>query len=650
MEMTTENFCLDGRNLILTSDQREYVKSVSETDWSNDRLVQLAKGLAPGSTYLDVGANIGATAIAVAASCPALKVFAFEPLPSNADLLRKNVRDNAIGNCSVVHAAVGNTTGSIKMLGTGPWAIVAESDSSCSVPIITLDEYCMDNLNGISIDLIKIDVEGYEPNVLSGARNIIDKWKPIIFLEFNSWTLLMQQFNPIFFAEALFKSFDIECRDGSRPISPNALVHDNIILHRCITDLVMRPRKIFTPIRLAEIKFGGAKDNQIVSANTAGFNEQEAPLEEFIQSTMALGDVFADADHTTIAARLNETLARYLARSHARVAVSFEFADLMADLRVDHGELCLVRIEGNRVRLFLHQDWRGVYSFGGMARRCAGVVFLLDHMLRRHPEIRGTFLCELGDRGNFPSVNFSNNTPGGCLIPDPEFFESRGYEATRQQFREDFIPWEQRLTQVFWRGSSTGHRLFDPPGEDAADDFAWLQRLALCARARSAARPDMFDVGLTRIVQIEEPHLIARIERAGFLRPHVPRVEFMRHKGVIVADGNCNAWDAAFCGLLTGSCVLLVGSPLRYRQWYYDALKPWEHYVPVAADLSDLEEAAAWVLGHDDRARAIGAAGRRFALAQSFDAAIEDAITRLAAWIPHNPFAGFAPRGEENSS
>jgi hypothetical protein len=271
-------------------------------------------------------------------------------------------------------------------------------------------------------------------------------------------------------------------------------------------------------------------------------------------------------------------------------------------------------------------------------------------MLRRQPEIRGTFLCELGDRGNFPSVNFSNNTPGGCLIPDPEFFESRGYEATRQQFREDFIPWEQRLTQVFWRGSSTGHRLFDPPGEDAADDFAWLQRLALCARARSAARPDMFDVGLTRIVQIEEPHLIARIERAGFLRPHVPRVEFMRHKGVIVADGNCNAWDAAFCGLLTGSCVLLVGSPLRYRQWYYDALKPWEHYVPVAADLSDLEEAAAWVLGHDDRARAIGAAGRHFALAQSFDAAIEDAITRLAAWIPHNPFAGFAPRGEENSS
>ncbi len=508
----------------------------------------------------------------------------------------------------------------------------------------------MENLNGIRIDLIKIDVEGYEPNVLSGASNIIDRWRPIIFLEFNSWTLLLQSFNPLFFAEALFKSFDIEYRDGTRPANPHALVHDNIISHGCITDLVMRPQKIFTPIRPAEIKFGGAKDSQIVSANTAGFNESEASLDEFIQSMMALGDVFADADHTAVAARLNEILARYLARSHARVVVSFEFADLMADLRVNHGELCLVSIEENRVRLFLHQEWRGIYPLGGMARRCAGVVFLLDRVLRRNPMIRGTFLCELGDRGNFPSMNFSNNTPGGCLIPDPEFFESRGYEATRQQFREDFIPWEQRLTQVFWRGSSTGHRLFDPPGEDAADDFAWLQRLALCARARSAARPDMFDVGLTRIVQIEEPHLVARIERAGFLRPYVPRVEFMRHKGVIVADGNCNAWDAAFCGLLTGSCVLLVGSPLRYRQWYYDALTPWEHYVPVAADLSDLEEAAAWVLAHDDRARAIGAAGRHFALAQSFDAAIEEAITRLAAWIPHNPFAGFAPRGEENSS
>jgi hypothetical protein len=375
-----------------------------------------------------------------------------------------------------------------------------------------------------------------------------------------------------------------------------------------------------------------------------------AALDEFIRSVTAFGEHASEADHTIVATSLNEILARYLARSNARRAFSFDFADLITDLRLNHAELCLITIADGGVRISLHKDWRGLYSFDGTVRRCAGVVFLLDRVLRRNPMIRGTFLCELGDRGNFPSVNFSNNTPGGCLIPDPEFFESRGYEATRQQFREDFIPWEQRLAQVFWRGSSTGHRLFDPPGEDAADDFAWLQRLALCARARSAARPDMFDVGLTRIVQIEEPHLVARIERAGFLRPYVPRVEFMRHKGVIVANGNCNAWDAAFCGLLTGSCVLLIGSPLRYRQWYYDALTPWEHYVPVAADLSDLEEAAAWVLAHDDRARAIGAAGRHFALAQSFDAAIEEAITRLAAWIPHNPFAGFAPRGEENSS
>lgn len=373
-----------------------------------------------------------------------------------------------------------------------------------------------------------------------------------------------------------------------------------------------------------------------------------ASLDEFIRSMTALGQMSAAADQATVAARLNEILARYLARSNAHAAFSFDFADLIGDLRVDHGELCLMTIAAGEVRISLHNDWRGIYPLGEIARRCASVIFLLDHVLRRNPAIHGAFLCELGDRGNFPSVGFSAFMPGSCLIPDTDFFESFGYEATRQRLREEFVPWEQRRGKIFWRGSSTGPRQFDPPPEDAADDFTWLQRLALCARSQSALRPEIFDVGINRIVQIDEPHLIARIERAGLLRPFASRDEFMCHKGVIVVDGNYNAWSAAFCGLLTGSCILLVGSPQRYRQWYYDALKPWEHYVPVAADLRDLEEAAAWVLAHDDRARAIGAAGRHFALAQSFDAAIEDAITRLAAWIPNNPFARLSRQRDES--
>jgi len=41
------------------------------------------------------------------------------------------------------------------------------------------------------------------------------------------------------------------------------------------------------------------------------------------------------------------------------------------------------------------------------------------------------------------------------------------------------------------------------------------------------------------------------------------------------------------------------------HQWFYDELVPWEHYVPVAHDLSDLFEKIDWLREHDDEARKI---------------------------------------------
>lgn len=53
-------------------------------------------------------------------------------------------------------------------------------------------------------------------------------------------------------------------------------------------------------------------------------------------------------------------------------------------------------------------------------------------------------------------------------------------------------------------------------------------------------------------------------------------------------DGNTNAWANLFQRLLLGCCVIKVASPFGYRQWYYDDLVPWVHYVPVRADMADL--------------------------------------------------------------
>jgi SAM-dependent methyltransferase len=97
----------------------------------------------------------------------------------------------------------------------------------------------------------------------------------------------------------------------------------------------------------------------------------------------------------------------------------------------------------------------------------------------------------------------------------------------------------------------------------------------------------------------------------------IPVNEFNRFKYQIDIDGNSNSWPGLFQKLLTGSPVLKVTSPYGFRQWYYDRLKPWVNFVPVAADMSDLVEKVKWLKAHDDAARQIGKRGR--ALAESLD-------------------------------
>lgn len=77
--------------------------------------------------------------------------------------------------------------------------------------------------------------------------------------------------------------------------------------------------------------------------------------------------------------------------------------------------------------------------------------------------------------------------------------------------------------------------------------------------------------------------------------------------------------------------MLKVASPHGFRQWYYDRLDPWTHYVPVAADLSDLAERVQWCRDNDDACQAIAATGQR--LAHSMTRATEKraAVARIKA-------------------
>ena len=241
---------VSGRKMIL-SGHPDYVGPMNGTAISNTPTVVLAKGLPKDAVYIDVGANIGLTAIPVATQRPDLQIMAFEPVPSNATLLRRNLHVNGVDNVEVIEAAVGNEKGTVNIDDKGPWSTTNanKNTTDASIKAVTLDDVVHKQ-----VAFLKIDVEGHEPNVLDGARRILQESSPLMLVEFNSWCLLTHRYDPLSFAEAIYSSFCIEgilYADRDVPIPPDAVsfLHTNILQHGCVTDLIMRPQALLPSLK-----------------------------------------------------------------------------------------------------------------------------------------------------------------------------------------------------------------------------------------------------------------------------------------------------------------------------------------------------------------------------------------------------------------
>jgi hypothetical protein len=98
-------------------------------------------------------------------------------------------------------------------------------------------------------------------------------------------------------------------------------------------------------------------------------------------------------------------------------------------------------------------------------------------------------------------------------------------------------------------------------------------------------------------------------------------------------DGYTNSWPGLFTKLLSGSPVLKILSPLGWRQWYYDRLKEWEHFVPVESPGDDLVEKVAWLRKNDDAAQRIGASGGALAQSMTFESEIVRGAEIIEAFL-----------------
>jgi len=165
---------------------RFHCSTLSLAFWHNpnDRLFDynfMTSYLKEGDTYVDVGANIGTTLIPAAKTIGCGEAMAFEAHPKICSYLRENVLLNSLGNNVKVHnVALGNRRGYVTFSDRRDDDInrICFEGKVIKVPIAFLDDFTIDMEK---INLLKIDVEGYEKFVVEGGIKTLDKTDCVYF-------------------------------------------------------------------------------------------------------------------------------------------------------------------------------------------------------------------------------------------------------------------------------------------------------------------------------------------------------------------------------------------------------------------------------------------------------------------------------------
>lgn len=138
---------------------------------------------------LDVGANIGHHSLF--ASTVAEEVHSFEPFPEVAQKIKEKIATNNIKNIKLHQVGLGDVNDKLPYAppennntGTGSFTNV-KGENILLLPIYVGDEY-LNNQQVAKVDFIKMDIEGFEPQALTGLQSTINAQRPVVFFEWSA--------------------------------------------------------------------------------------------------------------------------------------------------------------------------------------------------------------------------------------------------------------------------------------------------------------------------------------------------------------------------------------------------------------------------------------------------------------------------------
>ncbi len=148
--------------------------------------------LKPEDVFYDIGANAGYFSIIASQIIRAENsIYSFEPVPYLFEIIKHHAKSNNVNNVRVFPFAISNKTGTVEfsnMDKTGGNTYISDSQifqtsqDIIKVKSITVDDFLKDTPNAKKPTVMKIDAEGAEYDVLLGAKETLEKNKPLLFL------------------------------------------------------------------------------------------------------------------------------------------------------------------------------------------------------------------------------------------------------------------------------------------------------------------------------------------------------------------------------------------------------------------------------------------------------------------------------------
>lgn len=169
----------------LNSDYTQQFLFFNKSYYEFENMVKVLDFLPENCAHIvDVGANIGNHSIYYSKSSKVLKTFSFEPIPDTFKILKKNIELNNLNDTvSLFNLGLSDCNGFAKienynLKSIGSTSLIKSKDGN-----IELKAFDDINLDNNRLDLVKIDVEGYEKNVIKGMEESLKLFSPIIQIE-----------------------------------------------------------------------------------------------------------------------------------------------------------------------------------------------------------------------------------------------------------------------------------------------------------------------------------------------------------------------------------------------------------------------------------------------------------------------------------